>query len=90
MRMQENGSFRHGQFNPHEVDYNSTPYHSSCTLLQALQTLNPISFRVNVIGGNWTSNAAYNGNASYERAQSTVVLSELNSDFNSITYNGGA
>jgi len=87
LRMSIYGANRHGQFGAYEVDYSSTPGHSSCTLLQAFSTLNPISFRIACYNGNWTANGTVT--AAYENAQSTIILSELNSDFNSITYNGG-
>lgn len=91
MRLNQNGQERHGQLNPYEAtgaDYASTPGHTSCTLLQAFSTLNPICFRVYIHSGNWKANSSWS--SAYERAQSSIILSELNSDYNSITYNGGA
>lgn len=91
LRRSTAGIQQHGQLNPYEAtgaDYSSTPGHSSCTLLQAFSTLNPICFRLEIIRGNWKANSSWASTS--ERAQSTIILSELNSDYNSITYNGGA
>ncbi|MAE55395.1 MAG: hypothetical protein CMK23_05330 [Porticoccaceae bacterium] len=79
---------RHGQFNAYETDYSSTPGHSSVCLYQAFSTLNPILFRIVTSGGGTTVvNGSYS--SSYENAQSTITITELNADYASVTYNGG-
>lgn len=91
MRLPTAGTARHGQLNPYEAtgaDYASTPFMSATTLTQAFSTLNPIAFRIVISSANWKANSSWS--SAYERAPSSITLSELNSDYNSITYNGGA
>lgn len=87
LRLTTFNAARHGQFNAYESDYNSTPGHSSARLYQAFSTLNPVLFRLEVIGGTVVINGAYS--SSYENAQSTISITELNADYASVTYNGG-
>lgn len=88
MRMNTGNQNRHGQSQPYESDYSSTPGHSSVMLMQAFSTLNPINFCLYTVGG---GTMVFNGSysSSYEHAQTSICLSELNADYNSITYNGG-
>ena len=81
----------HGMFQGYEYtgDYSSTPAHSNFELVQAFSTQTPIIFRLYVLNG---ASVAMNGSwtAGYENAQSSIQLTELNSDFNSVAYVGGA
>ena len=81
----------HGMFQGYEYsgDYSSTPSHSNFELVQAFSTQSPIVFRLYVMNG---SSVVMNGSWSggYENAQSSIQLTELNSDFNSVNYIGGS
>ena len=89
LRITTGNASRHGQSNAYESDYASTPGHSSVMLMQAFSTLNPVCFCLYMVGG---GTMVFNGsyNAAYEHAQTSICLSELNADYNSITYNGGS
>lgn len=81
--------YGHGKWNAYESDFNSTPGHSSFSITQAFSTLNAISFRVYTFnGGTVYVNGAVS--STYEHAQSSMTFTELNADYSSVTYNGGA
>ena len=81
----------HGMFQGYEYsgDSDSTPSHANFELVQAFSTQSPILFRIFVLNG---ASVVMNGSwtAGYENAQSSIQLTELNSDFNSVNYIGGS
>lgn len=84
------GQNYHGMFQGYEYsgDYSSTPSHSNFQLTQSFSTLNEIKFRLYVGNGyNVMMNSSWT--SGYESAPSTITLEELNSDYNSVEYNGG-
>lgn len=87
MRYNPGNEWVHIKLNAYETDYNSTPGNASTTLLQSFATLNPVCFRIYLSRNDFTFNGSRS--SSYEHGQSTITLTELNTDFNSITYNGG-
>jgi hypothetical protein len=91
MRMATVNQNVHGMFNGYEYigDYSTTPAHSNFELVQAFSTQTPIIFRIVVAyGASVVMNGGWSGGS--ENAQSSIQLTELNSDFNSVSYIGGA